>query len=126
MWSGSYAQQYVNPQNLEAAEQEIEMFMDLYNRYANHSFAIAMKTTCHCHSYPSLFVHSILGNCRNKCIPRKYHEPDLSKGEMVCIDRCVAKYISIQKMLGKKMEQNAEGLSNLGSSGGGIPSTLDS
>ncbi|KAM3584013.1 hypothetical protein VKS41_003982 [Umbelopsis sp. WA50703] len=98
MWSGSYSQQYVNPQNLETAEQEIEMFMDLYNR--------------------------ILANCRNKCIPPKYHEPDLSKGEMVCIDRCVAKYISIQKMLGKKMEQNADSLSNLGSSGGGIPSTL--
>lgn len=54
MWSGSYAQQYVNPQNLEAAEQEIEMFMDLYNRYAKHSFAIAMKTTCHYHTNPSL------------------------------------------------------------------------
>lgn len=125
MWSGSYAQQYVNPQNLEAAEQEIEMFMDLYNRYAKHSFAIAMKLPVIV-TLTLLFVHSILANCRNKCIPRKYHEPDLSKGEMVCIDRCVAKYISIQKMLGKKMEQNAEGLSNLGSSGGGIPSTLDS
>ncbi|KAH8547557.1 Tim10/DDP family zinc finger-domain-containing protein [Umbelopsis sp. PMI_123] len=98
MWSGSYAQQYVNPQNLEIAEQEVEMFMDLFDR--------------------------IRANCRNKCIPRKYHEPDLSKGEMVCIDRCVAKYISIQKLLGKKMEDNADALSNIGSSGGGIPSTL--
>ncbi|CAO3668051.1 unnamed protein product [Umbelopsis ramanniana] len=66
----------------------------------------------------------IRSNCRNKCIPPKYHEPDLSKGEMVCINECVAKYISIQRMLGKKMEQNAEALTNLGSTGGGLPSTL--
>jgi hypothetical protein len=32
MWSGSYSQQYVNPQNVELAEQELDMFMDLFSR----------------------------------------------------------------------------------------------
>lgn len=42
--------------------------------------------------------------CQEKCIPNNYHEPDLNKGEQKCIDRCVAKYMSIQFMLGEKMK----------------------
>lgn len=41
--------------------------------------------------------------CQDKCIPRKYHDGDLHKGEQKCIDRCVAKYISIQTMVGHEM-----------------------
>ncbi|KAL1927715.1 hypothetical protein VTP01DRAFT_3536 [Rhizomucor pusillus] len=97
-WSSSFSQNYVNPENLKLAEQEVDAFMDLYNR--------------------------ILETCRKKCIPSHYHEPDLNKGEMVCIDRCTSKYVSVQKHLSKKMQENSERLSNLGSGGGGIPSTL--
>lgn len=41
---------------------EIEMMSDLYNR---------MTQACH-----------------KKCIPPKYSDSELGKGEMVCIDRC--------------------------------------
>ncbi|KAI9277115.1 Tim10/DDP family zinc finger-domain-containing protein [Phascolomyces articulosus] len=98
-WSGSFSQNFVNPDNLVQAEQEFDAFMDLYQR--------------------------IMTTCRNKCIPPHYHEPDLNKGESVCIDRCVFKYGAVQKLLGKKMdEQAANNMGNIGSSGGGIPSTL--
>lgn len=73
-------------QNISAADQaklqmmqdmEIEMMSDLYNR---------MTQACH-----------------RKCIPPKYNESDLGKGESVCLDRCVAKYLDIHERIGKKL-----------------------
>lgn len=73
-------------QNINAADQaklqmmqemEIEMMSDLYNR---------MTQACH-----------------RKCIPPKYSESDLGKGESVCLDRCVAKYLDIHERIGKKL-----------------------
>ncbi|XP_075168706.1 translocase of inner membrane 10 [Haematobia irritans] len=72
--------------NLSSAEQaklqmmqemEIEMMSDLYNRMTNA--------------------------CHKKCIPPRYGEAELGKGEMVCIDRCVAKYLDIHEKIGKKL-----------------------
>lgn len=45
-----------------------------------------------------------MGACQEKCIPNHYHEPDLNKGEQQCIDRCVAKYMSIQTIMGERMK----------------------
>jgi len=59
------------------ADLEIEMMSDMYNRMTN--------------------------SCQKKCIPTKYREADLSKGEAVCIDRCVAKYLEIHERIGKKL-----------------------
>ncbi|SPP75429.1 mitochondrial import inner membrane translocase subunit Tim10 [Drosophila guanche] len=58
-------------------EMEIEMMSDLYNRMTNV--------------------------CHKKCIPPRYSESELGKGEMVCIDRCVAKYLDIHEKIGKKL-----------------------
>ncbi|KAI8035917.1 mitochondrial import inner membrane translocase subunit Tim10 [Drosophila gunungcola] len=58
-------------------EMEIEMMSDLYNRMTNA--------------------------CHKKCIPPRYSESELGKGEMVCIDRCVAKYLDIHEKIGKKL-----------------------
>lgn len=43
--------------------------------------------------------------CLQKCIPPKYKEAELSKGEAVCLDRCVAKYMEIHDRIGKKLTQ---------------------
>lgn len=59
------------------AELEIEMMSDMYNR---------MTSACH-----------------KKCIPPKYRDSELTKGESVCIDRCVAKYLDIHERIGKKL-----------------------
>lgn len=58
---------------------EIEMMQDMFNR---------MTTACH-----------------KKCITPKYIEPELSKGESVCLDRCIAKYLDIHERIGKKLTQ---------------------
>ena len=58
-------------------ELEIEMMTDMYNR---------MTTACH-----------------KKCIPPKYGDAELQKGESVCLDRCVAKYLEIHERVGKKL-----------------------
>lgn len=59
------------------AELEIEMMSDMYNRMTRA--------------------------CQRKCIPKKYKDSELSKGEAVCIDRCVAKYLDIHDKIGKKL-----------------------
>lgn len=56
---------------------EIEMMADMYNRMSN--------------------------TCQKKCIPPRYKEADLSKGESVCLDRCIAKYLDIHDRIGKKI-----------------------
>lgn len=58
---------------------EIEMMADMYNK---------MTAACH-----------------KKCIPPKYKEAELGKGESVCIDRCVAKYLDVHEKVGKKLTQ---------------------
>ena len=73
----------VNPMTLDAsklqlvADLEIEMMSDMYNR---------MTRSCH-----------------KKCIPPKYRDSELNKGESVCIDRCVAKYLDVHEKIGKKL-----------------------
>ncbi|ESO07727.1 hypothetical protein HELRODRAFT_75788 [Helobdella robusta] len=56
---------------------EMEMMADMYNRMMNA--------------------------CQKKCVPPKYKESDLSKGEAVCLDRCVAKYLEVHERIGKKL-----------------------
>ncbi|XP_033099503.1 mitochondrial import inner membrane translocase subunit Tim10-B-like [Anneissia japonica] len=63
------------------AELEIEMMADMYNR---------MTSTC-----------------QSKCVPSTYHEGDLTKGEAVCLDRCVAKYLEIHETLGKTLTEKS-------------------
>ena len=53
---------------------EIEMMTDMYSR--------------------------LTAACHKKCISPKYREADLQKGEAVCIDRCVAKYLEIHERIG--------------------------
>lgn len=59
------------------ADIEIEMMTDMFNKIA---------ATCH-----------------KKCISSKYREPDLSKGEAICLDRCVAKWTQIHEQIGHKL-----------------------
>lgn len=55
--------------------------------------------------------------CHEKCISTRYHEQDLNKGETVCIDRCVAKFVEVQKRVGEKLQRGA----NQGSTAQGGP-----
>lgn len=34
--------------------------------------------------------------CHKKCVIPRYKDSELSKGESICIDRCVAKYMDVR------------------------------
>ena len=36
-------------------------------------------------------------------MPPKYHDGELSKREAICLDRCVSKFMDLQKRAGKKL-----------------------
>jgi import inner membrane translocase subunit TIM10 len=61
------------------AEMEIEMMTDLYTR--------------------------LTASCQKKCISPKYHEGELTKGESICLDRCVGKFMEIHDKIGKKLTE---------------------
>jgi len=57
------------------AELEMEMMSDMFKR---------MTSSCH-----------------NKCITSQFSESELTKGESICLDRCVSKYLDVHERLGK-------------------------
>lgn len=61
------------------ADLEIEMMTDMYRRLTK--------------------------SCQEKCISTHYKEPDLTKGESICLDRCVSKYLDVHDRLGKLLTQ---------------------
>ncbi|XP_063236949.1 mitochondrial import inner membrane translocase subunit Tim10 [Bacillus rossius redtenbacheri] len=74
------AQQQMETAKLQLVQElEIEMLSDLYGR---------MTAACH-----------------RKCIPPRYKDAELGKGEAVCLDRCVAKYLDVHERIGKKLTQ---------------------
>ncbi|NXO25327.1 TIM10 translocase, partial [Cisticola juncidis] len=63
-----------------AAELEVEMMADMYNRCGPPGEGMG-------------------------CVPPFYKESELSKGECVCLDRCVAKYLEVHERMGKKLTE---------------------
>ncbi|GMR43169.1 hypothetical protein PMAYCL1PPCAC_13364, partial [Pristionchus mayeri] len=59
------------------AELEVEMMSDMYRRMTN--------------------------SCQDKCVAKSFKEAELTKGEAVCLDRCVAKYLDVHEKLGKRL-----------------------
>ncbi|GLB36398.1 putative mitochondrial import inner membrane translocase subunit TIM10 [Lyophyllum shimeji] len=66
------------------------------------------------------FFNRMVSSCHNKCISSRYAEPDLNKGESVCIDRCVAKFNEVQKKVGEKLQ--SRGAANAGGAAGSFGS----
>ena len=65
----------VNRMKIEAAEAELDMVSDMFNR--------------------------LVDSCHEKCITQKYNEGELNKGESLCLDRCVAKYFEVNTKVGE-------------------------
>lgn len=57
----------------------------------------------------------MLSTCRKKCIMPRYSEEELSKGEMVCVDRCVAKYFKTNLVVGDYLRESGNGPESLAS-----------
>ncbi|KAF8343079.1 Tim10/DDP family zinc finger-domain-containing protein [Cantharellus anzutake] len=75
--SAAAPQGNVNAQQMDIAVAELDMITDVFNR--------------------------LVSSCHSKCLSTRYTEPDLSKGESVCIDRCVAKFF-VNKKVGERMQ----------------------
>jgi import inner membrane translocase subunit TIM10 len=60
-------------------------------------------------------MHGQLLNCllmpalSTPAIPSAFQQNDLSQGESVCIDRCVAKFFDVNAKVGEKMQQMGGG-----------------
>ncbi|KDQ13644.1 hypothetical protein BOTBODRAFT_111094 [Botryobasidium botryosum FD-172 SS1] len=83
----------VNPAQIEMAVAELDMITDVFNR--------------------------LVSSCHAKCISTRYSEPDLNKGESVCVDRCVAKYFDVNKKVGERLQTMGGVAQQSGSFGGG-------
>ncbi|MCJ1288443.1 protein transporter tim10 [Xylographa opegraphella] len=75
--------QLSSAEKIAAAETEIEMVSDMFNRLTQ--------------------------SCAQKCIPPDYREGDLNKGESVCLDRCVSKFFEVNVKVSEKMQNEASG-----------------
>ncbi|KAF2273384.1 uncharacterized protein EI97DRAFT_436034 [Westerdykella ornata] len=74
--------QLSSEQKIAAAEAEIDMVSDMYSR--------------------------LVSSCSKKCVDTAYREPDLNKGESVCLDRCVAKFFEVNVKVSEKMQGEAQ------------------
>lgn len=92
----------------------LDMVTDLFNKLVA-CVAIHMQL---CASADLFLVRT----CHNKCISARYAEPDLNKGESVCIDRCVAKYFEVNKKVGEKLQ--AVGANAQGGAAGGASNSF--
>ncbi|KAF8535171.1 Tim10/DDP family zinc finger-domain-containing protein [Trichophaea hybrida] len=72
------APQPTSAQKIAAAETELEMVTDMFNRLSN--------------------------SCTKKCIPTDYKESELNKGESVCLDRCVSKFFEVNIKVSEQMQ----------------------
>ncbi|KAF3939156.1 hypothetical protein ABW19_dt0206852 [Dactylella cylindrospora] len=68
-------------QKIAAAEAELEMVTDMFNR--------------------------LTSSCFKKCVPKDYRESDLNKGESVCLDRCVSKFFEVNVKVSEQMQNQA-------------------
>ncbi|KAF6226539.1 hypothetical protein HO133_009405 [Letharia lupina] len=84
--------QLSSAEKIAAAETEVEMVSDMFNRLSQ--------------------------SCTAKCIPPEYREPDLNKGESVCLDRCVSKFFEVNLKVSEKMQ--GEAAQKGGAGGGGM------
>ena len=51
-----------------------------------------------------LHICSMIDMCYSKCIPN-YKDTELNVAELSCTDRCIAKYVEAQKIVGVKMNE---------------------
>ncbi|RKF78969.1 Mitochondrial import inner membrane translocase subunit TIM10 [Golovinomyces cichoracearum] len=83
-------------EKIAAAEQEMDMVTDMFNKLQKA--------------------------CMKKCVPQTYREGELNKGEGVCIDRCSAKFFDVQLKVSELLQSEAaaKGAKSASSSGLGF------
>lgn len=77
--SAQYAYVQVDPEKIKLAEMQFNATSETFNR--------------------------LLGQCRQKCIQPEYGEGELNTGETTCVDRCVAKYVKTNVLIGTHLTE---------------------
>ncbi|KAB8339037.1 hypothetical protein FH972_021973 [Carpinus fangiana] len=101
--------QPTSAEKIAMAENELELIQDMYNKYdfppsyLYAVFCVCLEEKHMADSSPTRLARA----CSSKCLPKDYREGDLNKGESVCIDRCVSKYMDVNIKIGEKMQNDA-------------------
>lgn len=96
-------------EKIAAAEQEMDLVTDMFNKLVLlfQIEACVSKNICR-----------LQQACMKKCVPRDYREGELHKGEGVCIDRCASKFFDVQMKISELLQ--AEAQAKGGATGGGF------
>ncbi len=111
--------QLSSAEKIAAAETEVEMVSDMFNRYLS---PLPLSFSSYMYNYNNILVLMVMKrlsqSCTKKCIPPEYREADLNKGESVCLDRCVSKFFEVNLKVSEKMQGEAAGRGGAGAGGG--------
>lgn len=77
--ASQYSNANVDPERIQLAEVQFEAMSNTFNK--------------------------VLRTCRNKCIGERYGEGELNTGELSCSDRCVAKYVKANVLVGTHIQE---------------------
>ena len=99
-------------EKIAAAEAEIDMVSDMYNRCVAYCLSVRRQHPL------TIIINSLVSTCTKKCIPPQYREADLNKGESVCLDRCVSKFFETNVKVSEKMQGEASANGGRGAMGG--------
>jgi mitochondrial import inner membrane translocase subunit TIM10 len=99
--------QPTSAEKIAAAETEIEMVSDMFNRLG---FQLSVE-------HNILNHYRLTQSCTKKCIPAEYREGELNKGESVCLDRCVSKFFEVNMKVSEKMQNDASARGGMGGLG---------
>jgi hypothetical protein len=78
------------------------MVTDVFNRMVSY-----VSSSYNTFLYMSSLTWLVLSSsCASKCLNQRYAEGELTKGESVCIDRCVGKFLEANKVIGEKLRES--------------------
>ena len=99
-------------------ETELETSIDTFQRYcSSQTRSPYPRKHAANHSPPYRMVDS----CNKKCVmssSQNFVEGELNKGESVCVDRCVSKYVQAMEKMSKMMQEKQQ--EQMGGAGGGM------
>ena len=96
------------------AEQELELIQEMYSKYVALPSEACITSQSPLNLDHQANKYRLVSSCTSKCIPKEYREGELNKGESVCIDRCVSKYMETNLKIGEKMQSDAQGRAGAG------------
>lgn len=110
---GGQRPQPSSAEKIAMAEAELDLIQDMYNKcvHPSHPHPPSLPPL-QCFPNPTTHTNEefdrLATTCTRKCLPADYREADLNKGESVCLDRCVAKYMETNIKIGEKMQGDAQ------------------